>query len=101
MRQPSEPVPKVRDLLWRRTKLKNVPRTFTGTTSLSNKITILQTPYQFFKYLFDEELMDKIVEERVKYSVSKNAAQPHTFSKNDLLRYLGMYMYSITSCFYE
>lgn len=79
-----------KQLLWKEGKLTNVPCTFNGTTTLPENLKNLQTPFQFFKYFFDEELMDKIVEESIRYNTQKSPESTFSFTKNDFVRYLGV-----------
>lgn len=78
------------NLLWKKKKLRDVPCNFTGNTVLPAEITILQTPYQYFKYFFNDELFEKITLESVRFSASKNPAKPLDLTKYDIMKYLGI-----------
>lgn len=89
---------KPKQLLWRRKQISDKSTKFTGNSDLPEEIKLLQTPYQYFKYFFDDRLMDKIVEESIRFSIQKNVTKPFEFSKADLMKYLGICIItSITS----
>lgn len=77
-------------MVWRKSKIGNIPSNFIGDTTLTNSVKDLQTPYQYFKYFFDDDLLQKIVEETIRYSVFKDASKPFEFAVNDLRKYLGI-----------
>lgn len=81
---------KPRNLVWKKGQMRDVPSTFKGNTTLPEKLNELQTPYQFFTYFFNDELIDRIINESIKYSHSKNPDSNFTLSKIELLRYLGI-----------
>ena len=81
---------KCKELLWRKKNLGDVPSTFTGNVDLSEAIKNLETPYDYFKYFFDDALMEHIVEETRKYSASKDPTKVLQFTMTDLNRYLGI-----------
>jgi len=89
---------KPRNLVWKKGQMRDVPSTFNGNTILPEKLNELQTPYQFFTYFFNDELIDNIVKESIKYSHSKNPESNFTISKTELLRYLGILTISSVVC---
>ncbi|GFW35998.1 piggyBac transposable element-derived protein 3 [Trichonephila clavipes] len=50
----------------------------------------LDTPYQFFKYLWTDEIISNIYEESKRYGIQKNPSKPLTLSENEINQYLGI-----------
>jgi len=50
----------------------------------------LDSPYQIFSYFFDNDLIDHIFEETLKYSIQKNVEKPFKINKTDFKRFLGI-----------
>lgn len=53
----------------------------------------LETPYQFFSYFFNEELLLKICEQTLIYSVQKDPARPFEIQPTQLKKYLGILIF--------
>ncbi|XP_039287948.1 piggyBac transposable element-derived protein 3-like [Nilaparvata lugens] len=66
---------------------------FTGETLLPEEIMQLETPYQFFSYFFNEELLVKICEQTLLYSVQKDPAHPFEIQPNLLKKYIGILIF--------
>ena len=88
---------KPKHLLWKRKKIYNVSSIFTGTNDLPDSIRQLQDQYEFCKYFFDDDLIDKLVNESIRYSKSKYAGKPYICSKNDICKYLRICILSSVS----
>ncbi|GFT90038.1 DDE_Tnp_1_7 domain-containing protein [Nephila pilipes] len=52
------------------------------------------TLYQFFKYLWTDEIISNIYGESKRYAIQKNASKPLTISKNEINQYLGICIYA-------
>ncbi|GBM13999.1 PiggyBac transposable element-derived protein 1, partial [Araneus ventricosus] len=50
----------------------------------------LDTPYQFFSFFFNDELLNLILEETRRYSIQKDPSQPLQVSITDIQRYIGI-----------
>jgi len=66
---------------------------FHGDDTLPREIIDLDTPYQFFKYLWTDEIISNIYEESKRYAVQKNPSKPLTISENERNQYLGICIY--------
>lgn len=66
---------------------------FRGNTSLPHALSDLQTPFEFFKYFFDDSLFQKIADESNLYSVQKDPGKPAMLSVVDIKKYLGICIY--------
>lgn len=85
-----------RDIIWKKKGL-NMPEDqikFLGKTDLTENVLHLETPYQFFKYFFDDDLMKRIVEETNLYSTQKCVDNPFTITNTDLYKYFGIMILS-------
>lgn len=84
-------VSKIKELLWKKKSIGNVQgATFAGNSELPQFISDLQTPYQFFKFFFEDQFMQHIVDETIKYSVAKDPAKPIKFDINGLNKFIGI-----------
>ena len=54
------------------------------------EILNLDSSYQIFSYFFDNDLIDHICEETLKYSLQKNVEKPLKINKTDFKRFLGI-----------
>lgn len=63
---------------------------FEGNDCLPDEVMELDTPYQFFKYFFTDELMDKIIQESKLYRIQQNPNKPLVMTKDDLQKYIGI-----------
>jgi hypothetical protein len=63
---------------------------FLGDETLPNEIHILETPLQFFKYLFDENIVNMIVEETNIFSRQKDVERGKMVNSTQILDYLGI-----------
>lgn len=66
---------------------------FLGNSSLPNNILELETPYDFFKYLFTDSLLQTIVDQTNLYSVQKNPNKPANISMGDIQKFFGIALY--------
>lgn len=82
----------LRNIVWKQTNLKksDSDTKFSGDDSLPPTITNLQTPYQFFRYFFTDELLQKIIEETTRYGTVINPERPFIVSRTDVLSYIGI-----------
>ncbi|GBP94713.1 hypothetical protein EVAR_92536_1 [Eumeta japonica] len=62
---------------------------FTGDISLPLEITALNTPYQFFKYLFTDDIFLYISQETNKYAVEKRPEKPSNITVKELEQFIG------------
>lgn len=83
---------KYRKIIWKNKNLKISEENtmFRGNNSFSDEITALDTPYQFFSFFLNDELLNHISEETHRYSVQKDPSQPLQISKTDVQHYLGI-----------
>ncbi|GBP91140.1 hypothetical protein EVAR_24092_1 [Eumeta japonica] len=61
---------------------------FTGDISLPLEITALNTPYQFFKYLFTDDIFLYISQETNKYAVEKRPEKPSNITVKELEQFI-------------
>ncbi|GFU37135.1 transposase [Nephila pilipes] len=66
---------------------------FHGDDTLSREIMDLDTLYQFFKYLWTDEIISNIYEENKRYAIQKNPSKPLTTSENETYQYLSICIY--------
>ncbi|XP_035457403.2 piggyBac transposable element-derived protein 3-like [Spodoptera frugiperda] len=66
---------------------------FTGDISLPLEITTLNTPYQFFKYLFTDDIFLYISQETNKYAVEKRPEKPSNITVKELEQFIGICLY--------
>lgn len=57
---------------------------------LPDEITNLETPLQFFKFLFNDDLLQNICNETHKYSIQCDPNKPFPLTKNELQRFIGV-----------
>ena len=65
---------------------------FTGNTELDESLLNLQTPLQFFKYFFTDEILCHIAEQTTTYSVQQCPENPSKVSKADIEKFIGVCM---------
>ena len=65
---------------------------FTGNTELDESLLNLQTPLQFFKYFFTDEILCHIAEQTTTYSVQQCPENPSKVSKGDIEKFIGVCM---------
>lgn len=63
---------------------------FLGDSALTQQVRELETPYQFFKYFFTDEILETICEETTRYSVQVDPSKPCQLSLADLKKYIGI-----------
>ncbi|GFT52930.1 piggyBac transposable element-derived protein 1 [Nephila pilipes] len=54
----------------------------------------LDTPYQFFKYLWTDEIISNIYEKNKRYAIQNNPSKTLTISENEINQYLGICIYA-------
>lgn len=92
-------VPKKIQCTWKKKNisLSDEEKRFKGSLDYPPEIMDLDTPFQFFKFFYTDQLMQQIVDETVRYSIQKNPDRPLCFTLNDLSKYMGIcYMTSVT-----
>ncbi|GFS66291.1 DDE_Tnp_1_7 domain-containing protein [Nephila pilipes] len=67
---------------------------FYGDDTLRREIMDFDTPYQFFKYLWTDKIINNIYDESIRYAIQKNPSKPLTISKNEINQYLGICIYA-------
>lgn len=77
---------------WKKThlSLSEDDTTFKGNVEYPDFIKSLDTPFQFFKYFFTDELLQKIVDESTLYTTQKDPNKSFHITKTDLQKYLGI-----------
>lgn len=80
---------------WRRRSLhlNDENSNFLGQESLPQEIMDLQTPYSFFRYFFDDTLIDNIVYQSSLYSTQKDINKPANLTSESIKKYLGICIY--------
>lgn len=91
-KRPMSPVKVYTNVRWKKGNLimNEQLLKFSGNTELPPKIKNLQTPLEFFKYFFDDELLQKILFESIRYSSEKNINKPLKISIEDLKKFIGI-----------
>ena len=81
-----------RDIVWKSKSLvvPDCQSKFLGNDQLPTHISDLETPYEFFTELFTESLIDRIVQETIRYSVQLNPGKPQEITKDDIRKYIGI-----------
>lgn len=81
-----------RNIVWKKKSLdlSDEEIKFTGHSILPPELLDLSTPFQFFSYFFTDDLLNTIVEETLRYSISINPDKPFNVSKTDIHRYMGI-----------
>lgn len=79
-----------RRFIWRKTTFQTPHFPFTGDTTLQSPIIDFESPLQYFLWFFDDELLEHIVEEMLKFSIQKNPSKPFTISVVQLKKFLGV-----------
>ncbi|XP_050339146.1 piggyBac transposable element-derived protein 4-like [Bactrocera neohumeralis] len=88
---PSNDVPPILNLVLEEHQLR-----FTGNTSLPDDIKIIETPIEYFLYLFPKELIKFIANETNFYVVQKDVNDPFRVSEMDIQQFIGVvYMMSL------
>ena len=83
---------KSKNLLWKNKNI-NVPNNlieFSGNTNLSSEIKNLDTPYNFFKLFFTDDILEHIRVETIRYSVQQTPNKPLTLTSGELRKYIGI-----------
>lgn len=79
-------------VIWKNKNLK-IPEEqikYRGSNSLSAEIMALATPYQFFSFFLNDELLNLISEETHRHSIQKDPSQPLQVSITDVQHYIGI-----------
>ncbi|KOB65098.1 putative piggybac transposable element-derived, partial [Operophtera brumata] len=63
---------------------------FTGDTSLPDHIMELETPLQFFKYLFTDEMFQHITQETLRYATEKRPEKPMNLTEKEIEQFVGI-----------
>lgn len=67
---------------------------FTGNTALPEAVSEMDTPYQFFKFFFDDDIIDNIVNETNRYSIQKDPSNTsNTITALDIRQFIGVVLY--------
>lgn len=66
---------------------------FCGNTELSQEIMKIDTPFGFFKYFFDDEIMRHIIQQSNLYSFQTNPNSSYILTEEDFRRYLGVCLF--------
>ncbi|CAH2010792.1 unnamed protein product [Acanthoscelides obtectus] len=63
---------------------------FKGSEKLPDVFCNLETPYQFFTYFFDQDLIKRIVEQSNLFSAQLDTGNPVSLQETDIKRYIGI-----------
>ena len=63
---------------------------FRGKTDLPGDILELETPYAFFRRFFSDDLLERIVEQTILYSIQVDPNKPLDLTVNELRKFLGI-----------
>lgn len=79
-------------ILWKRKDFPNKSDqlAFKGNSTLPTIILNLETPYDFFKYLWTDELLENIVEQTILYSSQIDPTHPFKINKTEISQYIGI-----------
>jgi len=81
-------IPTNKNILWKQKSLQlndDDPLRFNGDTRLAADIGELEAPFDFFAYIFSNDLLEKIVQETNLYTVQKKPEGPPFFTKLDII----------------
>lgn len=92
------PKSKVKNINWLPRQFCDNQIQFIGDTILPEELTKLETPWQFFNYFFTPELVEKIREETVRYSIEQNIQRPLALEVDEIYRYLGICILHYVEC---
>ncbi|XP_049938930.1 piggyBac transposable element-derived protein 4-like [Schistocerca serialis cubense] len=67
-----------------------VKKIFKGNLHLPDELCALETPFQFFKYMFTYGLLNHIAEQTILYSVQKDPTKPYNTNSEDLSKFIGI-----------
>jgi hypothetical protein len=86
---------KKKDIVWKKKhmKLNEEQLRFRGSTDIHGELLDLETPYQFFKYFFSEELINIIVYQSNLYCVQTQPDKPLDVTVCDIKQYIGILLY--------
>lgn len=79
-----------RNIVWKKKGLIVEDSNFYGNTKLPEEILNLKTPYEFFNYFFNQQLIDTISKESSLYSSQVDPGKPLHISASDIQKYLGI-----------
>ena len=79
-------------VIWKKTDFPNKTDEFVfkGDSTLPNCILHLYTPYRFFKYIWNDELMENIVEQSMLYSSQIDPSHPLKVNAAEISQYIGI-----------
>lgn len=85
-----------KDILWKSKSLilNEDQLRFHGDVEVSEQISALERPVQFFNYFFSSELVKKILEETNLYAVQSKPERPPSFDENDIRQFFGILIYT-------
>lgn len=82
-------------LIWKRKNLilNDLQTAFHGNESLTAELLELSTPFECFKYFFNDKLLEKIVFESNLYAQQNNINKSMALSENELQQYIGILIF--------
>ncbi|XP_035208223.1 uncharacterized protein LOC118182953 [Stegodyphus dumicola] len=83
-----------KNILWKNQNISLIEEVIKFHEDDTREITDLDTTYQFFKYLWTEEIISNIYEDSKRYAIQKNPSKPLTISENEINQYLGICIYA-------
>lgn len=86
----------LRGIVWKVKGMELVEEAFNfkGNIEYPPEILDLETPYQFFSYFFDDELLTMLVEESNRYAIQKNPNFTDSVSVVELRKFIGILVFS-------
>lgn len=83
------------DIIWKNKNLvlNEQHLEFQGNISFNKNILDLESPYEFFSYLFTDDIFEKIVEQSNLYAIQKDPSKPLNITKNEIKHFLGVNLY--------
>lgn len=93
--QPTESLMNLRNLLWRKQSFLFDENNIKcgGSEELPSSMMELQSPYQFFTYLFTNTFMENIVAESACNAAQKQPNRPEIFTVGELRKYFGILIF--------
>lgn len=83
------------DIIWKKKSLllNHQQLEFHGDSMLPNNIMELESPYEFFRYFFTDQIIETIASESNLYSVQQDPNKPANISTLEIKQYLGIIIY--------
>lgn len=97
--EPKHLKPGKKPILWKHKYLEaNNSNFVTENTGLPNAIISLDTPYDFFCYFLNNDILKHIAEQSSLYSTQKSPDKPFHITVSDIQRYIGICLVTSLAC---